>query len=72
MAVFLILLFTTTFLAVVVSNKYCYYLTAIFWLTLYALYMTSVITNGALMVVTMLLFATLMFLAIIIGFIYKR
>ena len=72
MTVLLILLFTTTFLAVVVSNKYCYYCTAVFWLTLYALYMTSVTTNGPLMVVTMLLFATLMLLAIIIGFIYKR
>lgn len=72
MTVLLILLFMTTFLAVVVSNKYCYYCTALFWLTLYALYMTTVITNGALMIVTMLLFITLMLLSITIGFVYEQ
>ena len=71
MTVFLILLFTATFLAVVVSNNYWYYCTAVFWLALYALYMTSVIVTGSLMVVTMLLFITLAALAILIPYVYE-
>ena len=68
MAVLLILLFIATFLAVVVSNNYWYYCTAIFWLALYALYMTSVMITGTLMVITMLLFITLTALAVLIGY----
>lgn len=71
MTVLLILLFTATFLAVVVSNNYWYYCTAIFWLTLYALYMTSVLTDS-LMVITMLLFIALTTVFVLIAYIYEK
>lgn len=72
MTILLILLFTATFLAVVVSNNYWYYCTAIFWLTLYALYMTSVLTDSRLMVITMLLFIALTTVFVLIAYIYEK
>ena len=72
MTVLLILLFTATFLAVVVSNNYWYYCTAVFWLTIYALYMTSALTVGILMVITMLLFIALTIVFVLIAYIYEK